>query len=1216
MSDRNSTQAADHQAKLERVLADYLHSVEKGQPLDRSVLIAAHPDLADDLQSFFRNHDSIGRLAEPLKAAADAPTILGMSELIPSQSGMTVRYFGDYELLDEIARGGMGVVFKARQVNLNRVVALKMILAGQLANDSDVKRFYAEAEAAAKLDHPGIVPIFEIGQHDGQHYFSMAFIEGESLAKKVANGPLPPREAAEIVKKVAETVEYAHQKGIIHRDLKPANVLLDGQGQPKVTDFGLAKQLKGDSGLTGTGQILGTPSYMPPEQASGNLDQVGPQSDVYSLGAVLYCLLTGRPPFQAASPMDTLMQVLEQEPVALRQLNPQVPLDLETIALKCLEKEVSRRYAKATDLAGELGRFLRGEPILARPVGIVDRAWRWCKRNRTVAGLTAAVASALIAGTIVSSYFAVEERHRAVSESKARQEALTQKGIADENAMRADQSADTAREEAARATRLAGELEKSLTAESEAREAADDEADNARRAAAKETEARQATRRALYGARMNLAWQAWDLGNTARIDDVLEAHKSAGADEDLHGFEWYHLWWLTHRYRDSIAGNFSSTPAMWLDSKTRTIALRGAGNNFTLWSLDSRKVQARCLVPYVPHTSTQTLRMRPAVSPDMTTVAIPGKGNALQLWNLVTGKAGGELEHDEPVLAMQYAPDGKTLVASSEAGTLIAWDATQGRRLWTRKFVKPADAAPATETGIGHVLFSADGKRLATLGSNSVQLWNAKTGEPQGVLTRKLGYTGALRFPLRFSADGKFLVISDFPADILVWNVDSLEERVIERGSGESNQEFAISPDSSTLASGWPTVRLRELATGKERVSLPGMKDAITGMAFTPDARLLAVATSRGTIRLHDAESGEVQRTLHGHKGGVLEIAITSDGATLVSRSMDGSVKIWDLNDKGRPSILRGHTAAVRSLAFAPTGDLLSVDSAGTVKRWDVRGGTELASRELAVDQTPASTWIHAELSCDGQSVVVCTRAQVGHVLDCTTGTERFRCTAPTVWSKHRDFSRDGRLFAAYEGNRVRVFETDSGKVRADIPAPAGGFNCLVFLPDGERLATADLHRECLWNIADGKAQKSIWNSPGTGFPFMAGVLSCSPDGRILAAGAMLPGGRHGGTVQLWEIANGKEIAALKGDQTGVANLVFSPDSKTLVLSVIETPPRLKLWNVAVQEEVATLRSASTAAQLSGLMAEPTIAFSRDGRLLASGNSDGTIDLFWGETDE
>ena len=258
-----------------------------------------------------------------------------------------VRYFGDYEIVRELARGGMGVVFLARQVSLNRPVALKMILAGQLANDTDVKRFYTEAEAAANLDHPGIVPIYEVGQHEGQHYFSMGFVEGQSLSQRLAEGPLPPREAAELMVKVAEAIEYAHRRGVIHRDLKPGNILLDRNGHPRITDFGLAKKLEGDSGLTGSGQIMGTPSYMPPEQAGGNRGEVGPAADVYALGATLYALATGRPPFQAASAMDTVLMLLSEEPVPPRRLNASIPRDLETIVLKCLEKDPRRRYGSA-----------------------------------------------------------------------------------------------------------------------------------------------------------------------------------------------------------------------------------------------------------------------------------------------------------------------------------------------------------------------------------------------------------------------------------------------------------------------------------------------------------------------------------------------------------------------------------------------------------------------------------------------------------------------------------------------------------------------------------------------------------------------------------------------------------------------------------------------------------------------------------------------------
>jgi serine/threonine protein kinase len=300
--------------------------------------------------------------------------------------GARMRYFGDYELLEEIARGGMGVVYRARQLTLNRIVALKMILAGQLASEADVRRFYLEAEAAANLDHPAIVPIFEIDQHDGQHYFSMGFVEGTSLAAKLADGPLPPREAAQLLKPIAEAVHYAHEQGVIHRDLKPGNVLLDKQGRPRVTDFGLAKRVQSASDLTGTGQILGTPSYMPPEQAAGKSD-IGPTADVYSLGAVLYAMLTGRPPFQSANVVDTIMQVLEREPVALRQLDSKIDRDLETICLKCLAKDPAHRYTAARELADELGRFLNDQPILARPPGIWEHVTQWA-RNHVVAVTT------------------------------------------------------------------------------------------------------------------------------------------------------------------------------------------------------------------------------------------------------------------------------------------------------------------------------------------------------------------------------------------------------------------------------------------------------------------------------------------------------------------------------------------------------------------------------------------------------------------------------------------------------------------------------------------------------------------------------------------------------------------------------------------------------------------------------------------------------------
>jgi len=346
---------------------------------------------------------------------------------VPTGGPPRIRYLGDYELLEEIARGGMGVVYKARQVSLNRLVAVKMILAGLLVTKADSDRFHSEAQAAAVLDHPNILPVFEVGEHEGQHYFSMGYVEGQSLATRLDEGPLPPKEAAELVATVAEAVEYAHRQGVIHRDIKPSNILIDSKGRPRVTDFGLAKRVDSGSDLTATGQVLGTPSYMPPEQAAGQIRAVGPAADVYALGALLYATLTGRPPFQAATSLETLRQVIEREPVPLRQLNPAIPRDLETIALKCLEKSVPRRYATAQALVEDLRRYLEGRPILARPVGRWEHAWRWCRRQPVVAGLllVAVLLVVLVAAVSTIGYVSTSRALKRVEDAQ-RERALAQ----------------------------------------------------------------------------------------------------------------------------------------------------------------------------------------------------------------------------------------------------------------------------------------------------------------------------------------------------------------------------------------------------------------------------------------------------------------------------------------------------------------------------------------------------------------------------------------------------------------------------------------------------------------------------------------------------------------------------------------------------------------------------------------------------------------------
>jgi len=354
------------------------------------------------------------------------------------------RSFGDYELLEELARGGMGVVYKAREIRLNRIVALKMILSGRLASEADVQRFRQEAEAAANLEHPNVLPIHEVDAHDGQHYFTMKLVAGGNLRDRVAGLVKDPRAAARLMEQVARGVHFAHQRGILHRDLKPANILLDADGTPYVADFGLAKRTEADSSLTQSGAVLGSPSYMSPEQARGEKG-ITTAADVYSLGAILYELLTDRPPFKGESVAVTLRMVEEQEPVAPRRIKPNCDPDLEAIALKCLEKDPSRRYESAAAFADDLIAWLRGEPVTARRAGTGRRAWKWVKRNPAVAALTAGVAVTLVAGAIVSTYYALlaEERAKTAAENETRAKRTEEEAL--KNAAALNAAADEAK---------------------------------------------------------------------------------------------------------------------------------------------------------------------------------------------------------------------------------------------------------------------------------------------------------------------------------------------------------------------------------------------------------------------------------------------------------------------------------------------------------------------------------------------------------------------------------------------------------------------------------------------------------------------------------------------------------------------------------------------------------------------------------------------------
>ncbi|HEY4312155.1 MAG TPA: serine/threonine-protein kinase [Pirellulales bacterium] len=383
----------DRDARLWSLVNRLAEQLHRGEPPEIDALLAQHPDLADELRPLWAAMlvtDCVAagsRAADPARGSSGddlthdhspRPDSAGARRAVES-SEPVLRQFADYELLEELGRGGMGVVYRARQISLNRIVALKMVLRGDMASPADLARFRTEAEAAARLDHPTIVPVYEVGDCDGQPYFTMKYVTGTTLARRLTEGPLTAREAASLLAPVAQAIHYAHSRGVLHRDLKPSNILIDAEGRPHVSDFGLAKRVEAEMNLTLSGAILGTPAHMAPEQAAGTRGKLGPTSDVYSLGTILYQMLTGRPPFQAASPVDTVLLVLEQDPLPPRLINPRADRELEMIALKCLQKPQDLRYQSAKLLADDLEAFLADEPTAARSgifVQVLARAFR------------------------------------------------------------------------------------------------------------------------------------------------------------------------------------------------------------------------------------------------------------------------------------------------------------------------------------------------------------------------------------------------------------------------------------------------------------------------------------------------------------------------------------------------------------------------------------------------------------------------------------------------------------------------------------------------------------------------------------------------------------------------------------------------------------------------------------------------------------------------
>jgi WD40 repeat protein/tRNA A-37 threonylcarbamoyl transferase component Bud32 len=1014
--------------------------------------------------------------------------------------------FGDYELLGELGRGGQAIVYRARHIGLGRVVALKTIPAPHLRDQRAQERFRLEASMAARLDHLNIVPIYEVGERDGFCFYSMKLIEGGTVEQLLAEG-LPDaascRHIASVLGKVAKAVHHAHQRGVLHRDLKPSNVLLDAEHEPHVSDFGLARHLEEESSLTLTQAVIGTPAYVAPEIAKGGARQATIAADIYGLGAILYHLLTGRPPFTRATLAETLRAVQEDEPIWLRRLNPSILPDLETICLKGLDKDPARRYATAKELGEDLERFLRKEPIMARPVVGPERLWRWCKRKPVIASLVAALLLTMgfgMAGVLWEWRLA---EHHAASEARERSRAQ------------------------------AGEL---------------------------------SARQHQYVADMNLAKQAWEEGNLNKAQELLRSHIPSAGEPELRGFEWRYLWKLcqdesVHTIKfenDDSVFKLATTPAhnfvaaacdrtiRLLDpatgselarlsypnpnaengwsaialaaGATNLLAAHRAGGVISLWDIAGR----RQLMTFQPFTNNVSVL---GLSPDGNYLAVADQdrfqyfSTVLSVWDISARPGAARMVWSFPtrnaITALTISPDGQTLVVARDLEdemVIDSWDLKTGRELErirnaSRGIIRATAFSPngalLAAGGVGgpikvwnfadrtfrnyfdghagdleSLAFSHDGTQLISAGEDgTIRRWNMASRNAEGLW--RLGQNGQISAV--FAPDGSSIV-SASREEVKIWSAVPREAAaVFNVPQGWSWQ--VVSPDGKDLVvSGFETATVWEIASGRHKFDLVSKLKHPLSLAFAPKGRLFAMASveKEGLVGLWDTsawgngasryepfvyltngfESASLSFSPHGEilaaAGLCFPPSTPKEPSFATNRLVFWEVASWKrLNLLSQAGVGATEWAAAASVAFSPNGRLVAIGSRdGWVRLWDFN------------QQRLLKEWKAHEVV--GFGVVVA-------------------------------FSADSRWLSSYSGNAPSLVLFDLADVenvqvvRLHLGG-SEGFLSSLFAPDGKTLVTASGDGSIqLWNLQTRSVALTLRHGLGPG-----GFLAMAPDGNTL----------------------------------------------------------------------------------------------------------------------
>lgn len=1022
----------------------------------------------------------------------------------------------------------MGIVYKARQRSIGRHVALKLLVFGPLAGPEVVKRFRMEATSAGALQHPHIVAIHEVGIYQDQHYLVMDYVPGPNLAALIANQPWPALKAATLVKTLGETTQYAHEHGILHRDLKPSNILIDEHDQPKITDFGLAKRLVGTDStlsltspnlsrdavesvltesLTLTGQVLGSPNYMPPEQAGARRGRVGAWSDVYSLGAILYHLLTGRPPSLGETITATLHQVLETDAASPRLLNPRVPADLETICLKCLEKEPKQRYATARDLADELRRFLKGEPILARPINRMQRLGRWCRRNPVVASLASATLVLLLTvaiGSPIAAFRIDRERQRALrSETDARGQLYAARIHSAQQAW-----------EQSHLIRLTQLLEETRASPDRGFEWA---------FWRKQVHRTFGTLRGHLGRINSVAYSPDGQRIVSGSDDhtaivwatptrqevaLLKGHRAP-----VTGVSWF------PDSRRIVTGSHDHSVKIWdaadgrelasarsrrgriesvaVSPDGQSIASANQDGTASVWSFHSSTYSS------IPPSLAENLLNRPGGT------RVPpggeGRGEGFPLREIITLEG-----HTDAVLSIEFSSDGQRIATASADGTARVWDPKTGGSLQILK---------GHRDYVRSVAFSPDGTRILTASDDeTAKIWETSSGR---LLLTLRGHNDWVR-SARFSPDGAFVATASDDGSAKLWNTTDGRELTTARLHDVPIYCAGFSPDGQRLITGGRdnVARIWKLGSNLDPVTFRGHQATVRSVAFSRDGRLMVTSGEDGTARTWDVTSEREPRVFNPNDRRATTATFSPDGRTIVTATMGGQpARVWDVSSGQELVRLPEHGTAVWAAAFSPDGRRIVTGSyQGSVKVAEAATGREILSLKGTPDAVTAAAY-----SPDGRRIAVASFDQTASLWDAESGRQLLvlRGHSDIVWSV--TFTLDGRQIVTGSADRqAKVWDADTGRELLTFRGHGGNVNSVAVSPDGRRIVTASGDGTArVWHAANGGQLLSLRSESGQ--PLFGAAFS--PDGlRVAAVGA-------DGLVSVWDAAASAQVSSWEQEE-------------------------------------------------------------------------------------